>query len=69
MSRWPWPQSAVRIVLDSPLSLQRLASRIAAAMACVGSGAGTMPWVRANISAAWKHSSCGIDSASARPSS
>jgi RNA polymerase sigma-70 factor (ECF subfamily) len=42
---------------------------IAAAMACVGSGAGRIPSLRANVNAPAKHSVCGIASASTRPSS
>ena len=40
------------MTFDSPDSLHASASRMAAAMACVGSGAGTMPSARANCSAA-----------------
>ncbi len=54
-------------LLPGLLGLQ--ASRIASAMAWVGSGAGTMPSVRANCTAAAKHSVCGTDSASIIPSS
>ena len=42
--------------------------RIAAAMAWVGSGAGTIPSVLANSIAAAKHSVCGIEIASTNPS-
>ena len=56
-------------VFDSPDSLQAKGLPDAAAKAWVGSGAGTMPWVRANAAAAWKHS-CGAGiAASACPSS
>ena len=60
---------AVRMTFSSPVSLQASASRIAAAIAWVGSGAGTMPSVRANCSAPAKHSRWGIEIASARPNS
>ena len=65
----PWPHSAVRITFSSPDSVQAWASRMQAAMAWVGSGAGTIPSVRANWMAAPKHSVCGSASASIRPSS
>ena len=55
------------MTFDSPDSLHASASRIAAASACVGSGAGTMPSERANCSAAAKHSRCGMATASTRP--
>lgn len=45
------------------------ASCITCARQCVGSGADTMPSVCANLSAASKHSFCGTDTASIRPSS
>ena len=69
MSKWPWPHRAVRITFSSPVSLHRLASSTTAASACVGSGAGTMPSVRANWTPAAKHSRCGSATASIRPSS
>ena len=65
----PWPHSAVRMTFSSPVSLQRRASAIVAASAWVGSGAGTMPSVRANWTPAAKQSDCGIASASISPSS
>lgn len=40
------------MTLASPLSLHANASRMVAAMACVGSGAGIIPSVRANFNAA-----------------
>ena len=69
MSKCPWPHSAVRITFGSPDSVQRLASSITEASACVGSGAGMMPSARAKVIAAAKHSRCCLDSASNRPSS
>ena len=42
---------------------------LACAIACVGSGAGTIPSDRANFTAPAKHSVCGIATASMRPSS
>ena len=55
--------------LGSPASLHASASRIAAAMAWVGSGAGTIPSARANWKAAVKHSVCGSRPLRARPAS
>ena len=67
MSRWPWPQSAVRIDLRLAVSPCSAGLPDAAAIAWVGSGAGTMPSVRANIARPAKHSICGIATASVRP--
>jgi hypothetical protein len=69
MSKWPWPHSAVRITFSSPDSVHRLASSMAAASAWVGSGAGMIPSDRAKATAAAKHSSCGLATASNMPSS
>ncbi len=69
MSKWPWPQSAVRITFSSPVSAQRRASSMQAARAWVGSGAGTIPSVRAKRTPAAKHSDCGFATAERRPSS
>ena len=52
MSKWPWPLRLNRMTFDSPDSLQASASSMAARMACADSGAGTMPSVRANCTAA-----------------
>ena len=57
------------MTFSSPDSLHAKASRTQAASAWVGSGAGTMPSVRANWIAAAKHSVCGIAMASMSPSS
>ena len=54
-SKWPWPHMAIRMTFSSPVFLHSSASRIAAAIACVGSGAGMMPSVRANCNAAVVH--------------
>ena len=53
------------LLLAGLLARQRLPD--AAASACVGSGAGTMPSVRANCTPAAKHSVCGMATASIRP--
>ena len=57
------------MTFSSPVSLQRIASSTAAARAWVGSGAGTMPSVRAKSTPAAKHSFWGLATASIRPSS
>jgi hypothetical protein len=69
MSKWPWPHSAVRMTLGSPDSVHRLASSTTAASACDGSGAGMIPSALAKVTAAAKHSRCGLATASNRPSS
>jgi hypothetical protein len=69
MSKWPWPQSAVRITFCSPDWLHRFASSTTAASACEGSGAETIPSALAKATAAAKHSRCGLATASKRPRS
>ena len=53
-----------RRVPAPPTSVHRTASSTVAVSACVGSGAGTMPSVRANSTPAEKHSVCGLATAS-----
>jgi hypothetical protein len=69
MSKCPWPHSAVSSTFGSPDSVQRLASSMTAASACEGSGAGMIPSDLANVTAAAKHSRCGLATASNSPSS
>ena len=58
MSKLPWPQSPKRITRSSPASRAASASSIAARIAWAGSGAGMMPSVRANWTAAANVSFC-----------
>jgi hypothetical protein len=51
-SKCPCPHMAIRMTFSSPVRLHSSASLIAAAIACVGSGAGMMPSVLANCKAA-----------------
>ena len=52
MSKLPWPHSPNRIVCGCPASRAASASSIAALIACAGSGAGMIPSVWANWTAA-----------------
>ena len=58
-SKLPWPQRLNRIVFETPSSFARSTSATTARSACVGSGAGMMPSVRAKRTASAKHSRCG----------
>ena len=57
------------MTFSSPVSLHRNASATVSASAWVGSGAGTIPSVRAKSTPAEKHSSCFLATASMSPDS
>ncbi len=68
MSKWPWPERLKRIVRSTPSAsaLPRLLDRAVDGVG--GSGAGMMPSLRANCTAAAKTSFCMYASARIRPS-
>ena len=68
MSKWPWPDNAIMMTRFSPASFTASASSIAARIACADSGAGTMPSVCANCSAASNTRLCAQATASISPS-
>ena len=58
MSKWPWPENPIRMTRSSPASFAAIASLTAPRIACAVSGAGMMPYVLANSTAASNTSFC-----------
>jgi len=64
MSKWPWPDRLKNSVFFSPLSLQRIASSIQAAMAWLDSGGGDDAFGTGKGYTGLKVASCGTATAS-----